>query len=82
VRLATALPLPNQVRQVTRIVLSTILQLRTKHNTTQQADLCQIIGRSMHPARNSQAMMISESEKDQQYFLHNARGNNSKVSLL
>jgi hypothetical protein len=26
-RLATALPLPNQVRQVTRIVLSTILRL-------------------------------------------------------
>lgn len=65
-RLATALPLPNQVRQVTRIVLSTILQLRTKHHTTQQADLCRIIGSSLHPNGSSQKMMISESNKDRQ----------------
>jgi hypothetical protein len=81
-RLATALPLPNQVRQVTRMFLSTLLQLRNKHHTTQQADLCQIIGRSMHPDGNSQTMMISERDKDRQYFLHNARGNNSQVLLL
>jgi hypothetical protein len=80
-RLATAHGLPNQVRQVTRIVLSTVLQLGTKHHTTQQADLCQIVGRSIHPAGNSQTMMISESDKDRQYFLHNACGNNSQVLL-